>query len=184
MSLYCPWCRWLYAVIAFHSLQVWHQSEARSITINQHGVLLFSCLALSSPNCTALYTRKKALVSQTRWWLRKTSRERGKRDEISSNLQRLVYLYVIFACHLRVTVERIDELPCLRTLKLMLLSRSCLNILYPFYLFAFRQNLEMIVSKLAKEKPGNGNIILVSLKSKYYWWHQFMSRSNGDSLKP
>jgi hypothetical protein len=172
MSLYCSW---LYAVIAFHSLQVWHESEAQSITINQHGVLLFSCLALSSPNRTALYIRKKALVSPAEWWLKKTNRERGKAHKILQNLQLLVYLYDIFACHLRVTVERVDELPCLRTLKLVLLSRRCLVTLYPFYLCTFRQNLEMIVSKLAKEKPANGNIILVSFKLEMLWWHQFFS---------
>ena len=52
------------------------------------------------------------------------------------------------------------------------------------YLFAFRQNLEMIVSKLAKEKPANGNIILVSLKIAMMRWHQVDSRPNGDSFKP
>ena len=123
MSLYCSWCRWLYAVIAFHSLQVWHESEAQSITINQHGVLLFRCLALSSPKRTALYTRKKALVSHAEWWPTKTSRERGNGfNALYLYIYRLlVYLYDNFACHLRVTVERLAELPYLRTLKVVLL---------------------------------------------------------------
>lgn len=42
----------------------------------------------------------------------------------------------------------------------------------------------MIVSKLAKEKPANGNIILVSFKIVLMWWHQVDCGPNGDSFKP
>lgn len=128
-------------------------------------VVVVFCIVLTKGK----YIVHKLMCSRvaSRLWPTKMNRKRGKYNVWTEKLSLLGLFCDIFDGHLRLAGWRFidfSDIPSILMLWIgafLLLDFRNAKLCYPL---SCRQNLEMIVSKLAKEKPTNGNIILVSFE--------------------